>query len=154
MKEMQIYPQDNIWQVDHLEDGEPDLEVADLFSGYTSLPTPFSCWIKIQDVVYELAMLNPGKKITICPSAIHFVRWLTCDRCGLGINLPVWEKLYYFEDPTDPVFCIGCSIPYGDCAGEERGGSVAGVKPGRAPGGGGPCAGGVLDSNVLLSSLC
>ena len=53
--------------------GKPDLEVADLFSGYSSLPTPFSCWIKIQDVVYDLAMLNPGKKITICPSAIHFV---------------------------------------------------------------------------------
>ena len=107
-KEMQIFPQDMTWHVDHLVDGEPDLEVAVLFDGGATLPTPFSCWIKIQDVVYELAMLNPGKKITICPSAIHFVRWLNCDRCGLGFNLPVWEKLYYFEDPTDPVFCIGC----------------------------------------------
>ena len=110
MKEMQIYPQDYIWQVDHLEDGEPDLEVADLFSGYSSLPTPFSCWIKIQDVVYDLAMLNPGKKITICPSAIHWVRWLNCDRCDLVFNLPVWGKLYYFEAPTDPVFCMRCFL--------------------------------------------
>ena len=69
-KEMQIFPQDMTWHVDHLVDGEPDLEVAVLFDGGATLPTPFSCRIKIQDVVYELAMLNPGKKITICPRSL------------------------------------------------------------------------------------
>ena len=73
MKELQIYLQDNIWQVDHLEDGEPDLEVADLFSGYTSLPTPFTAGVRIQEVVAELARLNPGKQITIDPKPIP--RW-------------------------------------------------------------------------------
>ena len=80
MKELQIYLQDNIWQVDHLEDGEPDLEVADLFSGYTSLPTPFTGWQGwIQEVVAELARLNPslsGKHITIDPQPNQGGNWL------------------------------------------------------------------------------
>ena len=107
-KEMQIFPQDMTWHVDHLVDGEPDLEVAVLFDGGATLPTPFSCWIRIQDVVAELARLNPGKKITICSSASHFVRGLNCDRCGRAFNLPASEMLYYFDDPTDPVLCIRC----------------------------------------------
>ena len=79
MKELQLYLQDNIWKVDHLGDGEPDLEVADLFSDDTSLPTPFTAGVRIQEVVAELAWLNPGKQITIDPKLRP--RW----------NLHLWD---------------------------------------------------------------
>lgn len=63
MKELKIVSWEGMWCVIHLEDGEPDHEVADLFDGETCLPTPYFTTEPVWKVAQSLAKLNPGKRI-------------------------------------------------------------------------------------------
>jgi len=63
MKELKLFPRDNIWYVEHLLDGKPDPEISDLWEGETCLPTPFLLATPVWQVAQSLARLNPGKRI-------------------------------------------------------------------------------------------
>ena len=108
MQELKIVPLNGIWYVDHLVDGAPDADVAELFGGESYLPTPFTVAVPLQEVVAEIAALNPGHKISISHFARPFCHGLTCDWCGQAKNFPVAVKLEYFGDPTKPFHCFRC----------------------------------------------
>ena len=64
MKEIRVIRSGHIWEAEHLEDGQPDAYIAELFDGHHILPTPFMTSIPVEEVCRELRRLTPGVMVT------------------------------------------------------------------------------------------
>ena len=103
MKELRVIERENIWCVEHLEGGQPDPEIVDLFYGEHVLPTPFMTSIPLRQVLEKIRSLNPEHLVTFLdfrgkPVAAKWYcqvystntheQWLPagfCPKCGGGV---------------------------------------------------------------------
>lgn len=62
--ELRVVLIDDIWCVEHLEDGQPSPRILDLFDGEHVLPTPWFAPTPREVVMRALRERNPGAVVT------------------------------------------------------------------------------------------
>ena len=108
MKELRIVERENIWCVEHLDQGKPDAEVVDLFDGEHVLPTPFMACRPVTEVIEELRGKSPDHLITLL------------DRRGKPVAANWYCTVYStstHEQWYPAGFCASCLSGIARCAG-------------------------------------
>ena len=108
MKELRIIRSGHIWEVAHLQDGQPDPAITELFDGHHVLPTPFTTSVPLKVVMEEVAARNPGVLVTAHSGDVERVRFHIREyyrHSGKNPRIAGWH-IGELLNPTQP--CPAC----------------------------------------------